>query len=176
MEFKFLSEAEKEYYREQIIALLLESDGDFLPPLSSRTSTKDSTFSSECANCSGVLSYYKAMNSQMILCATVDGSPVGFVSFYENYEGGEEPNIYVSTLVVAKSARGCGLTSKMYAYLFDEVYAECHIYTRTWSTNAAHTKILSRFGFSELKRIKDDRGEGIDTVYYVRRAKSLATV
>lgn len=176
MEFKFLSEAEKEYYREQIIVLLLESDGDFLPPLSSRGSTRDNSFSSDKLSSDGVVSYYNSMNSQQILVAMADDAVLGFVSFYENYEGGEEPNIYVSTLVVAKSARGCGLTSKMYAYLFDEVYAECHIYTRTWSTNAAHTKILSRFGFSELKRIKDDRGEGIDTVYYVRRAKSLATV
>ena len=98
MEFKFLSEAEKEYYREQIIELLLESDGDFLPPLSSRGSTRDSSFSSANLRSDGVISYYNSMNSQQILVAMAGGTVVGFVSFYENYAGGEEPNIYVSTL------------------------------------------------------------------------------
>ena len=176
MEFKFLSEAEKEYYREQIIELLLESDGDFLPPLSSRGSTRDNSFSSANLRSDGVVSYYNSMNSQQILVAMAGGAVVGFVSFYENYAGGEEPNIYVSNLVVAKSARGSGLTSKMYDYLFNEVFSDRHVYTRTWSTNIAHTKILSRFGFSESKRIKDDRGEGIDTVYYAREARLYSTV
>lgn len=174
MELKILSKAEKENFREEIIALLIESDEDFLPPLSSRGSTRDKTFSAEKANSGGVLSYYNAMNSQELLAATQEDRLVGFVSFYENYEGGKAPNIYVSTLVVAKSARGAGLTTQMYDYLFNGVFADRYIYTRTWSTNIAHTKILSRFNFTEARRIKDDRGEGIDTVYYERAAKTLA--
>ena len=170
MELKILTQEEKTQYRGAILALLEESDEDFLPPLSRRRSTKDQTFSGEAA-VGGILSYYEAMNRQEILAAAIDGELLGFVSFYENFEGGEEPSLYVSTLVVAKAARGHGLTSKMYAHLFYTLFPEHNIYTRTWSTNAAHTKILARFGFAEWRRLPNDRGPGIDTVYFARLSK-----
>ena len=170
MELKILTNEEKALYREDIIALLTESDEDFLPPLSKRGSPKDNSFSQNAKNPSGVLSYYTAMNAQPILAALADGSVLGFVSFSENYEGGEKPNIYISTLVVSKAARGQGLTAKMYDHLFNVAFPDRPFYTRTWSTNAAHTKILSRFCFSEIKRIENDRGQGIDTIYFEKPA------
>ncbi|MBR7095233.1 MAG: GNAT family N-acetyltransferase [Clostridia bacterium] len=174
MELKILTQEEKTQYRGAILALLEESDEDFLPPLSRRRSTKDQTFSGEAAVGAGVLSYYEAMSRQEILVAVIDGEMAGFVSFYENFEGGEAPNIYVSTLVVAKAARGRGLTAKMYDHLFNTLVPDRHVYTRTWSTNAAHAKILARFGFTEYKRLPNDRGCGIDTVYYARALREPA--
>ena len=96
------------------------------------------------------------------------------MSFKENYTNDtikEEglPNIYLSTLVLKPEAKGKGLTVRMYDFLFLQCYGDRNIYTRTWSTNIAHTKILSKFAFDELARMKDDRGEGIDTVYYVKK-------
>ena len=170
MELKILTQEEKTQYRGAILALLEESDEDFLPPLSRRRSTKDQTFSGGTVG-GGILSYSEAMNRQEILVAMIDGEMAGFVSFYENFEGGEAPSLYVSTLVVAKAARGHGLTSKMYAHLFYTLFPEHNVYTRTWSTNAAHTKILARFGFTEYKRLPNDRGPGIDTVYFARLSK-----
>jgi hypothetical protein len=38
--------------------------------------------------------------------------------------------------------------------------------TRTWSTNASHLDLLDELGFDLIKRVEDDRGDGIDTVYY----------
>ena len=177
MDFKIFDSYDKEYYRDRILELLEESDNDFQPPLSKRSSTKDQTFTqgNSCSN--GILSYYTSMNSQMILGALDGDRLVGFVSFSENFEAAKTPNIYISTLVVAKAARGAGLTSKMYDHLFNVVYPERTFYTRTWSTNIAHTKILMKFGFSELKRIVNDRGVGIDTVYYEKdAARTLANV
>ena len=110
---------------------------------------------------------------QKILAMLENGKLLGFVSFRENFTSDvvkEEtlPNIYISTLVVRSEARGMGLTKKAYAYLFESLYPERHVFTRTWSTNNAHIRILSGFGFSELKRIPNDRGAGIDTVYYCK--------
>ena len=169
MEFRLLEESDKRYYRGDLINLLIESDNDFVPPLSKRNSPRDMSFSVDSEKSDGISSYYDSMSSGRILAAISCGRVVGFVAFWENYEGGATPNIYVSTLVVAKSARGNGLTAKMYDYLFNELYSDRAVYTRTWSTNFAHTKILQRFGFAEFKRIKDDRGEGIDTVYFERK-------
>lgn len=178
MELKLLTEWEKLLHKDEIIGLLEESDNDFLPPLSKRGSPNDKSFLGENKNSNGVISYYTEMNRQSILAALSDGKVVGFVSFRENYQEGENSGIYISTLVVSEAARGMGLTAKMYDYLFSTAYPEQNFYTRTWSTNAAHTKILSRFGFSEIKRIENDRGAGIDTVYYERPASApaLATV
>ena len=99
---------------------------------------------------------------------------LGFVSFKENYTTDvisqhDLPNIYVSTLVVSEAARGRGITTYMYNYLFNELYDEANVFTRTWSTNVAHIKILGKFAFEEISRIENHRGNGIDTVYYAKR-------
>lgn len=182
MEFKIFDESDKQIYSQDIIDMLRESDGDFVPPLSARGSTLDSDLTGAAVTHDGVLSYYKSMNEQKILGAVEEGELVAFVSFRENFTSeliGKDtlPNIYVSTLVMRPSARGRGLTGIMYDHLFNICYPERAVFTRTWSTNAAHTKILSRFGFFEIKRMTNDRGVGIDTVYYKKEAvKALTTV
>ena len=103
--------------------------------------------------------------------ATVFGALLGFVTFkldLVNAVLGADtlPNLYICTLLLSPAARGKGVTAKMYAHLFDSLYPSVNLFTRTWSTNAAHLKILDRFGFSLIKRIENDRGEGIDTVYF----------
>ena len=73
--------------------------------------------------------------------------------------------------VVAPVARGQGLMKGFYREMI-RLFPQCHIYTRTWSTNMAHIKILQGFGFEELKRIPNHRGQGIDTVYYCKKHTS----
>lgn len=175
MDFRLLSEADKIIFEKEMIGMLIESDNDFVPPLSSRASTLDKGFSAD-KKSGGVESYFSEMRKQQILAAFDEGEFIGFVSYRENFISeeipeDELPNIYVSTLVLSKKSRGKGVTKKMYSYLFDELYSDRNIFTRTWSTNIAHTKILSSFAFSEIKRKINDRGEGIDTVYYKRNRK-----
>lgn len=43
---------------------------------------------------------------------------------------------------------------------------------RTWSTNGAQEHILDKLGYSLVRRLKDDRGEGIDTVYFVKKEEN----
>ena len=106
----------------------------------------------------------------MLVCIE-DSNLLGFVSFKENYipehyPNAKLPNIYVSTLILSPESRGRGLTKKLYHHLFSERFPDHSIYTRTWSTNMAHLKILEYFGFSEVLRIPNHRGAGIDTVYF----------
>lgn len=174
MEFKVLSEQEKSLYSKQIIEMMEISDKDFVPPLSARSGTLQKDLKSGQSLKSGVLSYYEQMNTQKIICAIENGLVLGFVSYIEDYvndviTADNLPNIYLSTLVLRPQARGQNLTYRMYDHLFNTLYAERSIFTRTWSTNIAHLKILSKFDFSELARKKDDRGQGIDTVYYCKK-------
>ncbi len=170
MDFVLLNEQQKEFYSKEILRLMTLSDKDFIPPLSARSSTLQKNLVGECAT-GDVKPYYSEMIKQQVLGFIEDGVFLGFVSFkldYTNDTISEDtlPNVYLSTLVLAEEARGKKITFRAYDYIFNTLYPKRSIYTRTWSTNIPHLKILDKFNFSELKRIKNDRGDGIDTVYF----------
>ena len=115
------------------------------------------------------------MLGQQILGVFLEEKLVGFVSYIEDRVTDVFdvlPNIYISTLVLQPETRGMGITKKLYHHLFNEMYPTHSIYTRTWSTNITHIKILQGFDFAELKRIPNDRGAGVDTVYYCKKHTS----
>lgn len=177
MEIKILSEEEKEKYYDEILKMLKDGDEDFVPPLSARFSTTQKDFCIAERSIEGILNYFEEMKKQKIMVATEEENLLGFVSFKENYTNSEikeenTPNIYISTLIVKKEARGKRLTQTMYENLF-KTYEKRKIFTRTWSTNNAHIRILSKFDFNELCRIENDRGAGIDTIYFVKKEKML---
>jgi RimJ/RimL family protein N-acetyltransferase len=175
MQAIMLNGEEKEKYKEAFYRMLSESDGDFLPPLSERGSTTDMELSGRAKNPSGISDYLNAVMAQNILLAVEDGTPLGFISFKDNYTdgyvNGEGERIYVSTVIISKAQRGRGICPRMYSALF-EFNRGKDVYTRTWSTNHAHTAILIKLGFAEIGRIKDHRGVGVDTVYYRRPGES----
>lgn len=174
MDFRMLSEENKHNYSREMFSMLTYSDREFVPPLSARSSTTQKDLSGGVSSEEGIRSYFEEMRRQQILGAFEGDVLLGFVSFRENYISDviskeQLPNIYLSTLVSRPEARGKGMTVRMYDHLFNRCYRDRNILTRTWSTNFAHTKILEKFGFSELRRIPNDRGEGIDTVYFIRK-------
>lgn len=175
MDIKILDHFEHEKYYDEILKMLILGDDEFVPPLSSRSSTTQSDLSSGEKSNDGILKYFEEMKKQRIMVATEGDNLLAFVSYRENYTNNEIkekdiPNIYLSTLIVKPEARGMKLTQMMYEALF-KTYEKVNIFTRTWSTNIAHIKILGKFSFETLCTLKDDRGKGIDTVYFVKRPK-----
>ena len=175
MRFILFTEEDKKRYGDVILKMLRDGDNDFVPPLSCRSSTtqKELSASAALSGVDGIKLYFDEMIKQNVFACIEGDKLLGFVSFRENYicEQIDEtslPNIYLSTLIVSPEARGRGLTKKMYLSLFDELYAEHNIFTRTWSTNDAHIAILGKFGFCEIARLKNHRGTGIDTVYFAK--------
>lgn len=173
MEFRLLSPAEKAQYAQTLLEILTANDTAFVPPLSQRTQTTQTDLKGT-GEKGNIRPYFDRMMEQNVLGMFCEGKLIGFVSYIDNFTSeviGQEnlPNIYLSTLVVSPEARGMGATRKAYTHLFLERYLDRNVFTRTWSTNAAHIRILDGFGFSELKRIPNDRGEGIDTVYFVKK-------
>ncbi len=170
MEFEILNKDEHNNYDNEILSMLIEGDKEFVPPLSVRSSTTQSYLTGGKNMSGGVTDYFNELKKQRILVATENNKLLGFVSFRENFMNDkitekELPNIYISTLLVAPDGRGKGLTTAMYSFLFSE-YKNVNIFTRTRSTNMAHINILSRFNFETMCVRKNDRGEGIDTVYF----------
>ncbi len=176
MELILLNEEQKKIYKDDILELMKICDKDFVPPMSQRFSPfqTDLKPSSEDVE-NGILRYFNSMMKETVLCVIEDGQLLGFVTYVENIKYStvitekDSPNIYICTLIVNPKARGKGLTYVMYNYLFNEKFADRHLFTRTWSTNMAHISILKRYGFEEIHRIENDRGEGIDTVYFGKR-------
>ena len=178
MQFELLNEQMKEKYREDILTMMELSDKDFIPPLSQRSSTTQTDLrgSNPAVQENGVLSYFNEMIKQPILGVIEDDQLIGFMAYKENMphkllNEDDFPNIYLSTMVLHPNARGKGVATGIYQHLVAEHGTKGCIYTRTWSTNVPHLKILFKMGFTEWDRIPNDRGEEIDTVYYGRRAK-----
>ena len=171
MDFRILTEQDKTIYRDAMIAMIKNSDHEFVPPLSSRTSTTQKTLTA-CVATGDITPYFNEMLRQEIVGVFDDEKLIGYLSYrldYTNNVIGDNtlPNIYLSTLIIQPDSRGKGLTAALYGYLFGEVFPERNIYTRTWSTNGAHIHILlNKCGFHEIFRVKNGRGAGIDTVYY----------
>ena len=173
MELKLLTNADKARLRADILSMLTAADKDFVPPLSARFSPSQTAFDGAPVE-NGVASYFEDMCREQMLGASEGDTLLGFVTFMENLESpyfGEHPlpSIYICTLLVKPEARGKHLTKRMYEHLFFERFATHNIFTRTWSTNAAHIAILGKFGFCEIARIKNDRGQGVDTVYFGKK-------
>lgn len=175
----------------QLNALLRWGDEQFVPPLSARHSSTQSDLAPHAAAADHAIDdYYRALLEQRFLLAVDDGADAdgadgngntdgkrtlaGFMSYRPDYacayvDGGV--CTYVSTILVAEAYRGAQLTERMYRALFTlpDVTGTV-VATRTWSKNGAHLHILRKMGFSLIKTLPDDRGPGIDTVYYAKHA------
>lgn len=172
-----------EKQKKEIWQILVDADKEFIPPLSSRNDTTQKKLIPQENSSTVPESYFHEMlNQSFILCieegeeniadeASETGRVTGFLSYRRDHklviDGKEYISDYVSTIIVAPEVRNMGYTQKMYEALFEAEPGKSYS-TRTWSTNHAHIHILEKLGFELKLSIKDDRGEGIDTVYYVK--------
>ncbi len=161
--------------KKDIKNLLVAADKEFVQPLSERHDTTQKTFGEVRDNGgnSGIpQAYFDEMLKQSFILCLDHGRVIGFMSYRKDYNLAvaeqEFVTDYVSTIIVSKAGRNKGYTQKMYQKLFE--YEPGKVYsTRTWSTNYSHIHVLEKLGFSLIERIKNGRGSGIDTVYYVKR-------
>ncbi|MBR2937852.1 MAG: GNAT family N-acetyltransferase [Oscillospiraceae bacterium] len=174
MEIRILDKEEQQRIYPEAYEMLAAADNEFVPPLSSRSSSTQQDFSQSATNDS-IIQYFDQLKTQRFAAVFEDGALIAFVSYKENYScreiaPEELPNIYLSTLIVSPKARGKGVTTALYKKLFSE-YENVNIFTRTWSTNTAHIKILDKYGFEVIKVLENDRGNGIDTIYFKKSHK-----
>lgn len=152
---------------------LVMADKEFIPPLSSRGSTTQADLSG--GGCSdGIEDYFRSMAAQPVIAAVEDGRCLGFMAFKLDHTcdqiGPDKlPNFYASTCVVHPDTRGRGMMRMFYETMIS-LYPHRDLYTRTWHTNYPHLKVLDRLGFSEIVRLPNHRGPGMDTVYFCRKA------
>ncbi len=162
VEFFVFSEGFGEY-EEAAWLLTKAADEDFVPPLSTRMSTTQKNLNPGASeDVEGPVEYFAELKKQHNLLAVEDNRLLGFMSFRPDHELG----CYVSTVIVDASIRNQGIAKQLYEKLI--ATAVRPIATRTWSQNHAHIHILEELGFINFDTIPNDRGVGIDTVYFKR--------
>ena len=152
-----------EEYKQQIKDLLILCDSEFIPPLSFRTSSTQQDLKLDEQKQRSIDSYFACTCAQINNFIIKKDKVIGFMSYIEDTV--TNPEVYISTIIVHPDYRQEQCAQKLYQYIFQH-YTNTKIRVRTWSTNVGHINLLSRLGFSEYRRMKDDRGEGIDTIYF----------
>lgn len=159
--------------------LLCECDGDFMPRLSSRNrpDQRDLRDLGEDGAGTGPHEYFEKILGQEFLIARCDGTFAGFMTYRREEPAMALPElgdaIYVTTVCVEREMRGKGVTSAMYDKVEgDEIRdgGRLAVYTRTWSLNAAQMHTLPKRGYEIVSVLENDRGEGVDTVYFAKQS------
>jgi ribosomal protein S18 acetylase RimI-like enzyme len=146
--------------KNDIWAILCNTNTEFIPPLSSRKSINQQDFVGLTLDVAPTR-YYLGLQTQEWLLA-LDGSQVlGFLSFYRTLGN----TIYISTVIVDPWHRGKKIGEALYEYVQKFSWWE-RLRIRTWSTNNAHINLLKKMGFHSTLVIQDDRGTGINTIYF----------
>lgn len=180
--YQYYTHLDDEIYLTQVWDLICRYNNAFIPPLSVRKHTDQGMLKGLEVNEGNPKAYFDEMKEQaFILCIGAGDKVLGFMSLKEEAKInelqeliGNRRNSYVSTLIVDQDFRGQGIAAEMYDYLENHLSMGKRpevISTRTWSTNESHIIILNRKGFSEALRITNDRGSGIDTVYFYKVLK-----
>lgn len=167
---------------ERAITRLLErADEEFVPPLSARTGT-DQRDGLEDGTGEDLTPYLDSALDHTYVLALVQGEVVGFLSVHDGYEipelEGYLPSNYVSTVVVHPDHRRNGYARELWKRALSglpEAYRQPYVTTRTWSTNDSHIALLEELGFETVTRVPDDRGPGVDTVYFGRETPPPST-
>lgn len=160
-------------YEKSILEILVATEQEFVPPLSSRSSTTQKNLIGS-QNIHGIMEYYEQLLHQEFILAIEDETVMGFLTFIPNhslsFEGKNYKCDYVTTIIVSSNFRGRGLAPKMYDAFFDARKGS-NFATRTWSTNQSHLKILKDQNFRLIALLPNDRGNNIDTVYYFKEGE-----
>lgn len=161
--------------KDMVWEILCQCDGDFYPRLSARNSSSQKNLKDAEAS-SGEEKptvYYEEMIKQYFILAYEGDEVVGFMTFKQNYECDAlkefGTSLYITTVCVKKEKRGRGIMKALYQVMEQEVTVACgcnRVSTRTWSLNDAQIHELSKRGYEKVSVLKDDRGPGVDTVYF----------
>lgn len=125
--------------------------------------------------------YFSELRLQQFILAKQDDRVTGFLSFKTEYICDALAQFgysnYITTVCVTPEQRGHGILNQLYDYMENELpqQVKCsRITTRTWSQNDAQIHTLRKRGYELLKTLANDRGRGIDTLYFGKAAGSIS--
>ncbi|WP_026407682.1 GNAT family N-acetyltransferase [Actinomyces gerencseriae] len=151
----------------QLLALTRRCDGDFVPLCPGATGSVRSSATSALRPGRTSRSYVDSLLELAHLVVLVqDERLVGYCAYYWPWMWRGTEHVYVSTAVVAPSHRGRGLSTRTGRRVVARALRRrVPLLAKTWSTNQASMGALARWGRVD-KIVRDERGAGIDTVYW----------
>lgn len=119
----------------------------------------------------------KLENGYNYILAIEEDKVVGFTEFVEGeflHEEKVKSSLNVGQSAVHKSAHGKGIGKLLYEVLDNTaLYFNAEIVVRkTWSTNLKQLSLYNRFGYAETSRVKNLRGEGVDSITFFKEFKT----
>ncbi|MBE5997114.1 MAG: hypothetical protein E7240_07165 [Lachnospiraceae bacterium] len=163
--------------KEQLFGLLKSREQDFVPPISERG------IKSADENIEDYFQHLLEMKLVLIEIVIETDPADGNSSPEENgtarlaaylayepehyFPSTGENILYMSSAIVDPAFRGHHFLEEMYESCFEEA-GERPVGTRTWSTNGVQLHVLPKLGFQVAERIENDRGPGIDSLYFIR--------
>ena len=161
------------HLEQRSLELLVEEVSDeFVPPLTTRSSTTQAVLTSASGSASS--SYFDELLMQHCLLLVERGQLQGFLSFRTFHRDARLPQIgvciYVSTVSVRPAARGRGLARALYQKLLRlPETLPTWILVRTRLANMHHLKLLDTLEFKHLLTVPHDRDPGLDSIYLGRK-------
>jgi ribosomal protein S18 acetylase RimI-like enzyme len=155
------------------LELLVEEVSDeFVPPLTTRSSTTQAVLASASGSASS--SYFDELLKQHCLLLVECDQLQGFLSFRTFHRDARLPQIgvciYVSAISVRPAARGRGLARQLYQKLLGlPETLPAWILLRTRCTNTHHLQLLDSLGFKHLLAVPHGRDPGLDSIYLGRK-------
>ena len=162
MIIEFNKAIENEETRNAIWDILCDCNDEFIPKLSDRNGPAQKDLKTTIKGKAIPKTYFDEMIKQNFIMIDMDGKMVGFIKDFGK-------SLHVTTVCVRKEYRNRGITNQLYQYLENTVtklYNCPKISTRTWSLNGSHIHVLDKRGYERLKVLQDDRGNGVDTIYF----------
>lgn len=173
----------EEWEKSQIWDILCQCDDEFYPRLSARESSSQKNLDhleeggDERDKDKGKkvqpTSYYAEMIQQDFILSYEGEEVTGFMTFKQDYLcealASFGSSLYITTVCVRKECRGKGVMNVLYDYMEQEAAKALgcgRISTRTWSLNHAQLHALPRRGYEEICTLPNDRGGGVDTIYF----------
>lgn len=166
----------EEDIRSELLQILQKVDSDFYPPLSARRSfdfwlnlfdNGSILYATDGSSGAvvGFLAYYPSLSGEIYdkLMACVNIEPVTSVKTNVFYSGA-----YIHFIAVLPEYRGRGISSLLMDNLLSETKQKQidSIRVITWSTNHQSIRLYKKHGFKEIHRIPNERGKGIDSIYF----------
>lgn len=112
------------------------------------------------------------------ILAIENNEVVGFTEFVKGeflYKGKLMDSLNVGMSAVHKKHHGRGIAKLLYTFLDSLVHdfgAEI-VVRKTWSTNYKQLRLYEKFGYIEADRVKNLRGEGIDSISFCKIFKAF---
>lgn len=164
----------------EIFEILSACDRDFCPPLSERGGTAEKNLTGDNSHNPGVTDYYRELMTQKNFLWKQGGRTIAFLSFRPEYKCPQLsrfPRVcYLTTLCLLKEFRGKGLSVRIYREVLQYLrsrYPDATPALRTWSTNGAQIHLMEKLHFEQVAVLQNDRGPGVDTVYFAKTDVSV---